>query len=383
MTPPSAFPPGDRAMMEDLKRRIADLERMKMSGIGISNTGGASGWVAPQVGFPAIITSTFSQDTGYDWERLVLNNGVTPPVVEAYDGPLTGQNAVALDNDETIPVDSRVWLEPDPNGAGWLLTSVLPSADENAASPCGVGCGWTAGLTTEDCLMLTITAAYDACSALDLTQEFCLEWSVDSWLSGVAFVYPGGSGTVEFWVAEGQPHLSINNIELVLNCCGDGYAIFAGGEGLGLCNGTHVPCGDNVFYVKVECVICGAEGTPCDDTGTVTLACCPSDPVPETLFASLSGGYGTIELTFNSLTNEFTGEKTLSCGEKLYIKFSSTLCAASFSCTGTGPSFIPCGAAGTETCGSFVSKTFTANMENTFAGCAAGSCLSVDFTISP
>ncbi len=282
MFPVSSFPAGERAQLDDLRRRVADLERMRMSGIGISNTNGSSGWVAPQVGFPAIITSTFSQDTGYDWERLILNGGVTPPVVEAYEGPLTGQNAVAIDNDETLTVDTRCWLEPDPNGAGFLLVSIEGSGEE----PCPTGCGFVAGWTAEDCLSLSVVSGSGACSDVDAGQVIPLSWDTSNWQSEDDFLYPGGSGAVVFWLADGRPRLSIDGVELNLVCCAEGSVLFAAGEGLGLCNGTHVPCGPNTFTVKIECVECPVE------PGIVTT-CCPDYEIPATLFITFSDGTGT------------------------------------------------------------------------------------------
>jgi len=115
----------DAARIAELERRLRDLERRLPSGLGagagLSTQLGTSVARPTQVGFPAKITDAFDASLGYAWEALVKE---TDPTVSAVaSNPLTGVHAVALDNDETLAVDTVVWLEPDPGGRGYLITN--------------------------------------------------------------------------------------------------------------------------------------------------------------------------------------------------------------------------------------------------------------------
>lgn len=108
-------------------------------GQGFSGTGGAQSFQAKQMGFTAKITSAYSTQTGYDWERLVLTpiTGVTTSSI-----PETGKFAYAIDGDQTIAVDTRVWLEPDPNAQGWIITNSAGAGGGNGALCRDNGSGW-------------------------------------------------------------------------------------------------------------------------------------------------------------------------------------------------------------------------------------------------
>ena len=115
----------DAARIAELERRLRDLERRVPSGLGagagLSTQLGTAVARPTQVGFAAKITDAFDPSLGYAWEALVKE---TDPTVSAVaSNPLTGVHAVALDNDETLAVDTVVWLEPDPGGRGYLITN--------------------------------------------------------------------------------------------------------------------------------------------------------------------------------------------------------------------------------------------------------------------
>jgi hypothetical protein len=78
------------------------------------------------------------------------------------------------------------------------------------------------------------------------------------------FVYHNGSGPLRVWLdkTDDQPTIaaSINDIELVLDCCGDHFAVFEGGPLIdsNFCTGAvpSTPCSPNTFRVKVQCSPC-------------------------------------------------------------------------------------------------------------------------------
>lgn len=85
--------------------------------------GGAMSIRTLQIGFAVEITSEYDDETGYGWKRLELQppaeednpSALIDPTVQA-----TGDNAWSLDG-STVSVGSRVWLEPSPDGVGYLI----------------------------------------------------------------------------------------------------------------------------------------------------------------------------------------------------------------------------------------------------------------------
>jgi hypothetical protein len=73
-----------------------------------------------QLGFPAELTGAWEASgtgTGYPWKRLyLLNTSVVDPTLQA-----VGLYAVTPDNDESLAVGTRGWMEPDAGGAGWYF----------------------------------------------------------------------------------------------------------------------------------------------------------------------------------------------------------------------------------------------------------------------
>jgi hypothetical protein len=71
------------------------------------------------------------------------------------------------------------------------------------------------------------------------------------------YVYPLGSGVVEFWFAGGMVHLSVDGLELL--DCGDGC--FTGGPLTGhVSQEGEVPCEADTFTLCVECHCCPIPG---------------------------------------------------------------------------------------------------------------------------
>lgn len=228
---------------------------------------------------PVELTSGYDGTTGYDWKRLQLDLGT--PGFEDADPAETGDSAFTLDDDQDLESGQRgVLVKTDD---GWTLLAE-PPADPPTGSVTGPG--WVAGLTDADCLSATAYAplgGLGACSDLTAQTLHLINDGTGVWTTTVDFEYPTGSGAFTFWVEDGRPRASIGGIELVLDSAGvsgDAYYVdFAGGEGLGLCDGEHEACGSNTFIVRVQCEPCLTE-------------CCTDRAVPYTLYLTFSDGTG-------------------------------------------------------------------------------------------
>lgn len=417
------------ARLRALERALADL-RLRTPTPGLGNPGtstafGASFTRPLQVGFPAKLTSVYSSATGYNWAIRVLSNAsavIVDPTI-----PLTGTNAVEIGGRTDLAVGTLVWMELSPDGLGYVFVVGGGGA---------VDCAAIAGMATTDCLQLSVVAVSGACSGVDPDQLVPLVWdAVDlRWESSYDFTVTGSGapgGPVVFWRADGRERLSIDGVELYARGCDEGGLVFVG-AGAVLCGGVSEACAD-YFIVKVECHCCPAtgftgpgwycvkaSGVDCN-TGNVvcveyttdipcsgvtlcsgphatqaaceavciggggggsggTAVCCGRD-LAATLYASLSGGEGSMTLTWDAGNSRWAGSKALSCGETLYLRF-STCGVMTFSCNGT--LFAPCARDFTPiACGPpYSDGVFTCNMDDAGAGCVAGSCGSITATVT-
>jgi hypothetical protein len=132
------------------------------------------------------------------------------------------------------------------------------------------GCGWVAGLETDDCLRLTIPSGLGRCNCVD-PQDVTLVWDggTGGWVSDEDLESCCGAGPVVFKVETGgEPHLTwgpLNDCDeveftynLTLDCCTDNVAYFTAG-GPTLCDGTRVGDHDpaaNVMRIRLEVVAC-------------------------------------------------------------------------------------------------------------------------------
>jgi hypothetical protein len=111
----------ERAELDRLKSQLAELAGKvgRLSGPGVSTgTAGALHVRSTQLGFAAELTGGWDASTGYPWKRLRLD-GVTvgnPGVQPA------GTGAVAVGGDTGLTGGTRGWLEPSPDGVGYLFT---------------------------------------------------------------------------------------------------------------------------------------------------------------------------------------------------------------------------------------------------------------------
>jgi hypothetical protein len=218
-------------------------------------TNGAGRIRPVQLGFPAELTSTWDEETGYSWKRLYLSGvTVTNPDLQA-----TGNRAVTPDNNTDLESGARGWLEPDAGAAGYVFHAVYEPPDGSASAS---ACSWLAGIETTDCLLLTVVSATGRCSGVDTTQEITLEWDgVDSWDGTTTFTHTGAGspGAAVFtFTAPDPPALTIDGVEGLYQGCSDGKLYFAFG-GTTLCGGSAGDC-NNSFVVAITCTCCDLEG---------------------------------------------------------------------------------------------------------------------------
>lgn len=113
--------------MDEIIRRLTALERRVPDPIGgiAGSPGMSTAFGAASVNyrdrFPAVLTSSFDTSTGYSWSRLILDRSLSSPSVVEINTPQSGEFAFTPDNDETLTVGDRGWLEADPNAGGWLF----------------------------------------------------------------------------------------------------------------------------------------------------------------------------------------------------------------------------------------------------------------------
>lgn len=264
---------------------------------------------------------------------------------------------------------------------------------------CDPGCGWIAGMASGWCLTGNVIGAWGQCEGINTSQTFTLRYSTgeDKWVSqqfitgqgwvDQDFTYHQGQGPLRVWLDGTTDSIaaSINDIDLVLHCCGENYAIFAGGAKIDptFCTGTiPEPCPPNVFRVKVQCTACPPDPdcTPiagwggagwycievdsacttvvelidqdrCDNqiticsgpyaseeiaiiscTGPISTSCC-EEAVPANLYASgFDVGFcniGTIHLVYNSISDSWrpaTGLGETICGSEGWDPFLELSC---------------------------------------------------------
>lgn len=110
------------------------------------------------------------------------------------------------------------------------------------------------------------------------------------------------------------------------------------------------------------------------------VTCCePPLNTSSTMRATITGN-GTADLTWDGSTY-WTGSKALSCGETLHLRYSES-CTLEYSCNGTNwqPAASSLGFPDCTPSSYVDSRTHTLDMDDTNAGCAAGSCGTVTVT---
>lgn len=125
--------------------------------------------------------------------------------------------------------------------------------------------------------------------------------------------------------------------------------------------------------------LCDAD-CPFPPAGEGEFGCCPGESAA-TLTATLSGGHGTMTLTWDG-SAYWQGSKALSCGETLHLRYVAASCVLEYSCNGSA--WVICPASiGSASCAPFTDpRTYTCDMDDTLGGCVAGSCGSITATVA-
>jgi len=303
----------------------------------------------------------------------------------------TGWPAYEITGRTDVPADSteKVRLYPSAAGSFWIFK--YEGAGTGASYSTGTGGGWLAGLPLSSCLKFSILSAAGKCSGVTTPQTIYLTYdSGDTrWESTADFTGTGsgGAGPAHVGTTDGVPYCTIDGVYGTLEPGGSNYLIFAFGGSV-LCGGTDsLNCGDNTLRVKVECYACDASysasivfSASAVPVAGGTASCC-SRALNEYLLASLSGGEGTLLLTWDAGNTRWAGSKALSCGETLYLRY-STGCGLTYSCDNV--TYAPATRDLTPvSCGPPASDgVYTLDMDDVGAGCAAGSCGSITATIT-
>src|SRR5690348_1133484 len=284
-----------------------------ITGPGVSRTGGAYNFHGTQVGFLAKTTSSYSNQTGYDWERLIL---LAPDGVQTGTFPLTGNLAYDISGNEEIAVGTKVWLEPDGNAAGFVIVGASSSS---SPLPPGVPCE-PHSYTLDRQALIDTNKYFDVQVFAGSGRCACI---VDQGRDPDGFPYPWQAkynATADKWLLMEkiatccddcvQLKLDIDETkgvmtgqlvgttacdasgaftyDLVVMCSGRGYTLF-GAAGPKLCNTALSPdcvddqC-DNAFLILVTCDCCDNANVTCD-------RCCTCTGPPFVLF-NLTGFSG-------------------------------------------------------------------------------------------
>lgn len=226
-----------------------------------------------------------------------------------------------------IPGNSWVIIVRDKYGKWYALQSI---ADDAEAPDTVSGPGWTAGLSNEDCLLLTVSNAVGVCSTIPNQEILLISDDALTWEGLDNFIYSGGVGLVQFTRIDGHalPTLTIGPYTLIWDKSGidvdgnywieykGGTALCSDVEGTGSgTGGARGACGSNTFTVRLTCTECSSvtcEGGPCDGVA-----------LPAVIYAIVPG-FGTAALLWNSAESRFEGSAFLAaCGETIYWRVSS------------------------------------------------------------
>ncbi len=329
--------PVERAALAAARARVARLEaRLRtVAGGGVSTRGGSIDVRTTQLGFPAELTAGWDDDRGYAWKRLRLAGVETDnPAIQP-----AGDHAVTPDDDRSLEVGARGWMEPGPDANGYYFLTA--GADEPAGTrgDC-TSCAWLADVFMGDedsgppCLLLKMRGGGGRCGCMNDHQDdpngdgglvLVYEATTESWVgvqrrggagsgsgSGADLTAMAktccGCGSAAFRITSpdaltaaltfGGVHASCDaddlhegsgpgpvfTLALVQECCGVTEAgrpyVSFWGMGPDACEDPRAGC-DNTFHVTVEChVDCPAPGCGCVG--------CNGAPAPVAWRASLS-----------------------------------------------------------------------------------------------
>lgn len=379
--------------------------------------------VAPPGAFWAKITGRASGTSRYAWTQVdegdtaAFDAGLADGFAATGTSAAEGAPAYEINGVTGVPTGSRVLLYP----AGDLTYYVFAygGSSRGAATPSGADLsGWAAGLTTTDCVRMTVVRASGACSGVSTTQDINLTWDATDgrWEStSTAFTGTGsgGTGQVTFDNTTPTPTSTIDGEGGVyLGADGAGGLLFAFG-GPVLCGGTAALC-QNFFVVRFTCDCCPIAGwagpgwycvreagtsdtcTPvelleadrCSTTveicsgpyanqaaaaavcpSAITTSCNSGNPLPVKLWVHITGGApaGVYAMNWDSGTSRWVSG-THAFGTCSNVTFAMACTAGAFALSVTNLGGSCCGPATSVTYGPFVA---TYSVGGGWSGCGA------------
>ncbi|AMV25530.1 hypothetical protein VT84_14120 [Gemmata sp. SH-PL17] len=185
--------------------------------------------------------TTVSGRIYYAWEQRERN--YTTSAFQAPVSPLRGTttvNPAREVNNNDVPTGTIVFVRQAGSVGGQVYYEFQY---ETGGSGGGGACGSIVKVGTDDCIKAT-----------GPTDSVYLEYAAGQWTSTTELTYPGGSGVVVFWIADGRLRCTLDGNELVN--CGD---CFVGGPLTG--HGTSTgACDGETFTVCLACACCSIDG---------------------------------------------------------------------------------------------------------------------------
>lgn len=214
----------------------------------------------------AIITGQASATNRYAWTQIndaditgTFSANLSTYFAASGTSDEAGRCAYEINGSKSVPTGAKVLMRPGGDGSFWVF-SYLGATVESTSAALATG-AWVAGLTSADCLRLTVVSATGACSAIDAEQDIALAWdAVDSRWESTATAFTGtgsgGTGQVVFGRTNGVPYMQIDSV----------YGTYLGGDG-----------GGGLLFAFGGAVLCGGSAGECNNAFTVRIACdcCP------------------------------------------------------------------------------------------------------------
>lgn len=268
-----------------------------LAGLNVSGYGNASGITGfsevvyadiPYTGTNASAVNNYATQASYDWygwtatDLDIVYPGIEPWVPTGWEDSIEW----TLQKREGQPFSSthvrRGPFLTMPSGDWFAGLTPESPAQQASGADCAPGCGWIAGMASGWCMFGSVISNFGQCSGINNSQQFHMRYATatNKWVSKIwddgtedwidhGFIYgSGASGTLKTWLDKTTTDrigiaASINDINLVLDCCGTNYAVFSFGNAIdpAFCSGG-IPtyCEPNVARVKVECDCCSMAG---------------------------------------------------------------------------------------------------------------------------
>lgn len=260
----------DRLRLARLEAELAALRKKvaAVGGVGVSTAaGGATHVRTTQLGFAAELTSGWSATTGYSFKRRKLDTTASPITLVNPGVQPTGDRAYEVGGNTGLTAGAPVWLEPSPDGAGYLFTAGTSADGPPVPPPTGANCSQPAGWGRLTCLTAVLGPGYGWCSnvaaggSVRMVSADGLTWGSD----GTTLDIGGTNWTVAYdWPDGGVPRLVLTNTgsggaayTMKYLGCSAGVLVF-GGAAAFFCTeppGTE-ECDNQLFTISVYCIPC-------------------------------------------------------------------------------------------------------------------------------